>query len=171
MSQHRVCAAVLLGAVLVSPACILVVTDWGGGIDHGSRSQSLEAVEEIHIPADGIARLSCTSRTGNLSVIGNSEVEEIAVVARMRAWGASQAEAEENLGRIQIAWEVRGDRVLLGWDWSGSRPDRAPAFVGFDIEAPARLAIALDSYNGNIDVNAAFGTMVDWSRCRDGGTS
>ena len=103
--------------------------------------------------------LSCSTRDGTLSVVGKPGVEQISVVVEKRAWGDTDAEAAENLAKIEVTHEVRGDRVLLGWEWVGSRPRSAPAFVSFRAEVPATVSADLSARNGNLSLQVLAGEI------------
>lgn len=146
---------------VVASSCIVVVDaggDWGGGWD-GARSHPMVSAEEIHISAEGIERLSCSTRDGTLSVVGKPGGEASFVVVEKRAWGDTEADAAQNLAKIKVTHELRGDRVLLGWEWSGSRPRWAPAFVCFRVEVPATVAADLSARNGNLSLRGLAGEI------------
>ena len=87
MSQRTLCTLFALGAVVAS-SCIVVVDvegEWGGWDGNGALAHQMGSAEEIHISAEGIERLSCSTRDGTLSVVGKPEAEEILVVGRDHA--------------------------------------------------------------------------------------
>lgn len=112
---------------VVASSCIVVVDaggDWGGW--DGARSHPMVSAEEIHISAEGIERLSCSTRDGTLSVVGKPGGEASFVVVEKRAWGDTEADAAQNLAKIKVGvWPERSrEKPRTAKSRPGVRPTR-----------------------------------------------
>ena len=129
---------------LILPSCIMIWDDdWG-------RFRA-EATEEINLSAANLDSISGRTHNGYLDVVPSTG-DEVRITARKTARGGSQEEAEANLTEIVVIHEVRNGKLELGWEWRDEPRRSQPASVSFRIEAPPRLAMELNTHNGQVSV-------------------
>ena len=115
----------------------------------------VEEEERRSFPSEGLARIECSSGNGKILVRAGPDAT-IEVAALKRAGGDDDAAARDALSRIVPCTEVRGDTLVLRWPESHAVRH---ASVAWTIHMPARLAAALQTSNGAIDVAGVAGEL------------
>jgi DUF4097 and DUF4098 domain-containing protein YvlB len=120
-----------------------------------SASTSVEA----EISADQIKELRCHSHNGGITVTGNPASTSIMVQVTMAVRGHTQQEADDNLKLLKMAQERKGGTLRIFGEYPKMQLNgRSPSFA-FTVSVPERLALRLDSHNGNISTSGTGGNL------------
>ncbi len=112
----------------------------------------VERSQELDIPAADLDRLAVLTHNGKVSIAGQQADDDIHVTVHYRAGARTAESANECLGAIELASERVENTHRLAWKWSTPKHADWQANVGFNIEAPARLATNVETHNGRIDL-------------------
>ena len=116
-------------------------------------------VIEAEVPAVAVQQLVCESHNGDIEATG-APAETIVLRVEMSVRGMTQEEADANLQLLELGREKVGDRLRLFGKYPANALDnRSPSFA-FTLIVPARLALHLESHNGDIVARSVGGTVV-----------
>jgi hypothetical protein len=145
-------AAMWLLLVAAGQGCVNV----GGGV--------WTAPQSVTLKLDPAKLESLDVRTGNGAIEftgGGAGAGEPVVIATKRGLGPDAESAEAALRNIQVFVEpsAHGGQNI-GWRWiSDPHPGGWQAEVAFEIKAPARLNLVMETHNGTIDANGVIGDV------------
>lgn len=110
----------------------------------------IEDQREFSIPAASLEQLEVLTHNGDVQVIGQTDVDQVAVKVRIRAGGATPDDAQAALDAIDLRSETAGAAHKLHWKWIGDKAPSWGASVAFDVELPGRLVTRVETHNGKV---------------------
>ncbi|MFY9342502.1 MAG: DUF4097 family beta strand repeat-containing protein [Planctomycetota bacterium] len=114
-------------------------------------------VVELSLPAAAVERLQCESHNGGITVNGDPAATDIGLRAELSVRGFSQEEADANLHLLEVGQETKdGTLRIFGKYPSGELLNRSPSF-SFTLKVPQRMAVQLESHNGDIVADGVQG--------------
>lgn len=116
-------------------------------------------VIELQLPVAGVGQLDCTTHNGDIEVTAGDAVDTIRLRAELKVRGYTQAEADENLNLMSVVHEQAGDVLKVRGEWPrGELMNRSPSFR-FTVTVPARLGLALETHNGDVETSGTEGPL------------
>lgn len=114
----------------------------------------LESDGVVQVPLEGIKSVVASVQEGNLRVEAVQVALDRALVRyRVRAAGATEAEAEDCMRNVQIDHEVSPSGILrIGWHMVGARKPYCSAVVDLTVEIPATLPLEAQTQAGALEV-------------------
>ncbi len=160
MATRTSVVRVLLCGILpfCGTGCIIVADGswrWGPTIWTTARTESLA------LPADELKALDVRTHNGWVHVAGQAESTEASVTVTKKTGGITFGDAAKAMEALEVFAEPAGEgAVRLGYRWKGVKSPTWRANVSFDIQTPADLGLAVESHNGEIEVNGIRGDVV-----------
>lgn len=136
----------LLALLLLAPCCALPEHEAVG-------------VQEFAVPAAALSALQVISHNGAISVAGTPAAQEVQVRVEIRVRGWSEAEARDNLARLEVSREQREGTLILAGKVPEDLDETCSPSFSFAVTAPDRLAARLDSHNGDVTVRGLAGAL------------
>lgn len=128
-----------------------------GGCSRGANVW-VERTEKLTVPAADLRSLTVETHNGGVRVAGEADRAEIAVTARVRGGGHDRESAQACLDALEVISEPSGDGGhRLSSRWTCPRQSDWAQEVSFEIQAPQRLGLTVDTHNGGIDAQALDG--------------
>lgn len=115
---------------------------------------------ELTLPAEGLQRLACGTRNGDITIVGDAAATTLSVRANLSVRGHTQAEAEANLKLLDVQKEVGTDAVTLTGVFPATGLGRCQPEIDFTIRVPARLRVAATTHNGDVRIDGSDGGAV-----------
>lgn len=115
-------------------------------------------VVEFSVSAHDLEAIRCGSHNGGVVATGqDGDVVQVRVELAVR--GESEAEAAANLELLAIGQDRQGGRLHLYGSYPQDRlRNRSPSFA-FTLWVPPRLALQLESHNGDLEVRGVHGAI------------
>jgi hypothetical protein len=142
---------------LASSGCIVVIADVDGWEEH-SRAK-VTNTEERTFETTGVGGLDVETHNGSVTFNGQSGEGAGQVTITKIARGSDQEEAQAAMDAIEVYVEPKGDAVQLGWRWKNHKKRNWSADVNFDIKAPGRMHLDVETHNGEIKVAGVTGDV------------
>ena len=108
---------------------------------------------DLDLPAEKIDTLAVETRNGEIALTGSAAARDIAVHAVIKAGGEDEADAARCLEAIRLVTKVDGKTQVLSWEWKGERERTWQASVSFEVTLPPRIAVKVNSSNGEISLS------------------
>jgi hypothetical protein len=124
------------------------------GCSMGSVIWTDNVTEELRIDATGLSRLELQTHNGAIECKGRPDGEPAAVVkVTKKAGGLTIEDAKHALAAIDVQVEQTADGVKqVAWKWrTGPKPNWS-ANVKYEVDAPASLALDIQTHNGSVEV-------------------
>jgi DUF4097 and DUF4098 domain-containing protein YvlB len=116
-------------------------------------------VVEFTVPATALQRLECETHNGGITITGSPTADAVSVRAEMSVRGYSQEEADSNLHLLEVGSETTDGKLrLFGKYPRNELSNRSPSFA-FTLTIPSRLAVELESHNGDLRVTDLAGAL------------
>jgi len=112
---------------------------------------------EVTLPAAGLQRLACDTRNGDVTIVGDAAATTVSVRADLSVRGHTQAEAEANLGLLDVQKDVGADAVTLTGLFPAKGLGNCSPAIAFTIRLPARLRVAATTHNGDVRLDGSDG--------------
>jgi hypothetical protein len=124
------------------------------GCSMGSVIWTDNVTEELRIDANGLSRLDLQTHNGAIECKGRPSGEPAAVVkVTKKAGGLTIQDAKDALAAIDVQVKQTADGVKqVAWQWrTGPKPNWS-ANVEYEVDAPAALALDIQTHNGSVEV-------------------
>lgn len=110
------------------------------------------------LPATGVQSLVCRTHNGGITVTGDVTTTEISLRAEITIRAHSQVEADATLSAMDVVRETVDGQLRV----SGKHPEPLNGMVAtfsFTLRVPARMAVQLESHNGDLLVRDTDGPL------------
>lgn len=116
-------------------------------------------VVEFSVPASALQSVACETHNGGVTLTGSPTADTVSVRAELSVRGYTQEEADTNLHLLEVGTETAdGQLRLFGKFPREQLSNRSPSFA-FRLTVPARMAVTLDSHNGDLHVTDLAGAV------------
>lgn len=143
-STPKLFRVTLLVASFGLPAC--------NGSPFGGDEQAQEEFFE-QLDASGFNEFRLDGINGNVTVVGVSGTETLAVGGFRRVRSSSLADAQEQLERLRVVVTTIGDAIIIRTEQPQETEGRTYE-VEYELSVPRRLEAEIDNINGNVSVSA-----------------
>lgn len=142
---------------LASSGCIVVIAD--GNNWEGHSKAKVTTSEERTFESNGVSGVDVETHNGSVSFDGQSGDGAGQVTVTKITRGTTQEEAEAAMNAIEVFVEPKGDTIQLGWRWKTLKKRNWSADVSFDIKAPGRMNLDVETHNGEIKIAGVNGDV------------
>lgn len=140
---------------LASSGCIVVIADvddW-----ESNHRAKVTATEERTFEPSGVSAVDVETQNGSVTFDGQAGDGAAQVTVTKIGRGTTQEEAQAAMDAIEVYVEPNGGTVQLGWRWKTHKKRNWSGEVSFDIKAPGRLNLDVETHNGEIKVAGVTG--------------
>jgi hypothetical protein len=143
---------------LASTGCICIV---GPGWGCGPTIWTGEKTDELAVSSTDMKAIQVRTHNGWVHVEGQADAGEVAVTVTKKTGGITIGDAEKAMEALEVYAEAaESGKVRVGYRWKGIKSLTWGAKVSFDIQAPAGLAVDVETHNGEVEV-AGISNHVD----------
>ncbi|MDH4107794.1 MAG: hypothetical protein OEW35_05730 [Gammaproteobacteria bacterium] len=139
---------------------IILLLSFAATLAHAATNGFVET-RDLRLDAEGIGHLEVETGSGDLSVVGSPDLDEVQVNATISVPGRNEDGARQLIeDSLVLTLERRGDSAVLksyfeetGFGW-GDGPG-----ISLEVRVPSRLGLAVDDGSGAMEVRDVLGDV------------
>ncbi len=130
--------------------------DIGAEIHRAMGRNRAETERDATLSAEGATGFSVRNDWGDVRVTGE-ERSDVAVVARVSAWGASMEEAQQTLAGVTVSLQLDSDGIIVLKEGLPDQPRRRVR-IDYEVRVPTALNLRAHTASGDLWIEGVTGT-------------